>query len=78
MIDQLFTKDKSQVAKGLCIRIMWAHHLFAFPDRIAYVFDDTLLIRIGKECGIIVGLYVFISAYGLSIKPLSYKGGGRE
>ena len=71
----LFTKLKSKEAKGICILIMFIHHLFAFPDRLDNVFNTDYLVRLGQEFGIIVGLYVFISGYGLAIKPLSLKDG---
>lgn len=32
----------------------------------------------GRQCGIIVGLYVFISGYGLATKPLSVRMGGAK
>ena len=71
----LFTKLKSKEAKGICILIMFIHHLFAFPDRLDNVFNTDYLVRLGQEFGIIVGLYVFISGYGLALKPLSLKDG---
>lgn len=67
----LFTKLKSKEAKGICILIMFIHHLFAFPERLDNVFNTDFLVRLGQEFGIIVGLYVFISGYGLALKPLS-------
>lgn len=78
MTEKLFTKEKSLIAKGLCILIMIAHHLFAFPERMNYVFDQSFVVFIGKECGIIVGLYVFISGFGLSTKQLTLRLGWKK
>lgn len=78
MAEILFTKEKSSIAKGLCILIMLAHHLFAFPERMNYAFNESFLINLGKGCGIIVGLYVFISGYGLSTKQLTLFGGVKK
>lgn len=72
-MESIFTKQKSIEAKGMCIIVMMIHHLFAFPDRLDYLFDNRYLVRLGQECGIVVGLYVFISGYGLALTHLSVK-----
>lgn len=71
----IFTKLKSKEAKGICILIMFLHHLFAFPERLDNVFNSNYLVWLGQELAIIVGLYVFISGYGLALKPLRLKDG---
>lgn len=74
----IFSKEKSQMAKGICILIMLAHHLYAFPERLDYTYDIPFFIKLGQEFGIIVGLFVFISGFGLATKPLSVRMGGAK
>ncbi len=69
-----FTKEHTQIAKGVAILLMIAHHLFAFPERIyinsGYIsmvslfgYDIEFLIGIfGKLC---VAMYLFLSGYGI-------------
>lgn len=69
-----FTKQHTQIAKGVAILLMLAHHLFAFPTRI-YVeqgYISMLSIRgynieyligvVGKFC---IAMYLFLSGYGI-------------
>lgn len=71
-----FTQDDTKIAKAIGIILMFVHHLFAFPDRIAsdlyyisiYHWKDTpieyILGQYGKIC---VMLFVFLGGYGTYI-----------
>lgn len=60
-----FTKQHSELAKGLAIIVMIIHHVWGFPDRFNYELSNPLLHRIGMEMGIVVGLFVFLNGIGL-------------
>lgn len=73
MKENSFTKEYSLIAKGIAIILMFMHHLFAFPDRIAtnnYIsilrFNniniEMLIGAFGKIC---VAIYLFLSGYGM-------------
>lgn len=71
-----FTKEHTQIAKGIAILLMLAHHLFAFPDRIHVDLGYISILSIrghnieyligifGKLC---VSMYLFLSGYGIYI-----------
>lgn len=65
----IFTKNDSQIIKGIAILMMIFHHLFAFPERITIVYGNSFLkfffIEIGDFSKICVALFCFISGYGL-------------
>ncbi len=68
-------KEYSGMIKGLAICLMVWHHLFGFPERIhvpyAYVINvgsvspELILAYIGRIC---IGIFAFLSGYGLSVK----------
>lgn len=68
-----FTKDHTEVAKGIAIILMLTHHLFAFPDRIKIgeyisileIKNINLEFFIGGFGKICVGMYLFLSGYGM-------------
>lgn len=70
------SKEKSTMIKGIAIILMIAHHLFAFPERILEpseyfsipIFDNSIAYYIGVFSRICVGIYLFLSGYGLYIK----------
>ncbi len=65
-----FTKEDTNILKGIAILMMLFHHLFGFPDRVAqYMTVETgsliqLLGRFGRLC---VPIFVFISGYGMYV-----------
>lgn len=69
-----FTKEDSQIVKGFAIVMMLFHHLFY--SREAFEGLDIKFILLSEEntillaslCKICVAVFVFISAYGLTIK----------
>lgn len=71
-----FTKEHTQIAKGMAIILMLIHHLFAFPNRILtkQSYKSLLLINglqieyyIGVFGKICVAMFLFLSGYGLYI-----------
>lgn len=69
-----FTKEDTQLLKGLAILLMLYHHLFAFPNRIpknvaliSIVFPngETSAYLIGSFGKICVALFIFLSGYGI-------------
>ncbi len=71
-MDKGLTKEHSLILYGIAILLMVAHHLFGFPERLhtGYISIgqmngkniETVFGIFGKLC---VGLYAFISGYGL-------------
>jgi hypothetical protein len=67
-----FSKNHTQIAKGVAICMMLYHHLFVIPERIScdytsllnMVFPDTQHI-LAVFCKLCVCAYVFLSGYGL-------------
>ena len=60
------TKEQSVFAKGIAILVMFAHHLYAFPDRFDHIWGHPYLIQLGRDLGIVVGLFVFLNGIGLT------------
>lgn len=67
-----FTKEKTNVAKGVAICLMFAHHLYAFPSRIEngsyyipLIPTYDIEVRIGLFGGICVSMFLFLSGYGM-------------
>lgn len=77
-MEHIFTKDKSLLTKGIAILVMLAHHLYGFPDRMEYLYESPFLLGLGIKCSIVVGLFVFISGYGLSATSLSPRKVGQK
>ncbi len=73
MISNTFTKEDSEKVKGLAIILMLIHHCFLSPDRykgqevIFFPFSETTWNEWGGFFKICVPIFVFISAYGLTI-----------
>ena len=75
-----FTKDKTEMIKGIAIILMLFHHFFAFPEwfvtGVSYIGiplrANTLEFVIGKFGHICVALFAFLTGYGLFF---SYKSG---
>jgi hypothetical protein len=81
-----FTKEKTNITKGIAISLMFLNHLFAFPDRILngnyYIslipfFDAEFYV--GKFGNVCVSIFIFLSGYGMflgctrsHIHPLNY------
>lgn len=72
MLKNGISKDQSKIVQGLAILMMLYHHLFSTPEALGSTYNS--LLKIG-ECNIelkmawffkiCVGLYAFISGYGL-------------
>ena len=68
-----FTIDDSLKAKGVGIMLLIFHHLFFTKARfepygIQMSFSENTLITVANACRICVWIFVFISAYGLTIQ----------
>lgn len=72
-----FTKEHTQIAKGIAILFMVYHHLFVIPERLNNEYINLLDINgvnfqsiIANFCKICVCIYIFLSGYGffLSLK----------
>lgn len=85
MKDSLISKNKSLSLKFIAVTLMILLHTFAFPDRIKDVEYISLFeingqqieFYIGRFGSICVGMFTFISGYGLYIsynKGVTYKG----
>ena len=67
-----FTKERTNIAKGLAILLMLSHHLYSFHDRLLngnyYIplipsFDTELYIgNFGNVC---ISMFLFLSGYGM-------------
>ena len=84
-MDKIITKNKSKSIKFIAVCLMITYHLFAFPARIVEVSYNSLFeiggqtieFYISRAGGICVGMFTFLSGYGLYIsynKNISYKG----
>lgn len=67
-----FTKQHTQIAKGIAILMMLYHHLYILPERIEvdyFSLIDCIIpnaqITIAIFCKLCVCIYVFLSGYGL-------------
>ena len=68
-----FDKRKTGIAKGIAILLMLIHHFFGFPKWIAqgntYIGiptgDATLIFYVAKTGKICVGIFLFLTGYGL-------------
>ena len=66
-----FTKDDTWMAKGIAILMMYWHHFF-LPERVVYPtnffpFSEELGVYIASFCKICVGMFAFLSAYGMTV-----------
>jgi Acyltransferase family len=67
-----FTKEKTNIAKGLAIFLMLFNHLYAFPERLLHgnyyipfiPFFETEL-YVGRFGNICVSMFLFLSGYGM-------------
>lgn len=66
-----FTKEDTLCMKGIAILIMFFHHNFLGPDRWLdsaisfYPFSETSVIYLAKFFKICVGMFVFLTGYGM-------------
>ena len=67
-----FTKEKTNIAKGIAVCLMFAHHLYAFDDRMLNDNNYIPLIPffnaeyyIGVFGNICVSMFLFLSGYGM-------------
>ncbi|MCI6652319.1 MAG: acyltransferase [Ruminococcus sp.] len=73
-----FSKDDTLAVKGIAILIMMQHHcfrnvsLFANYDVSFYPFSESLIVPISNFFKICVGMFVFLSAYGLTVSLKKY------
>lgn len=85
MNDNTITKNKSLGIKFIAVLLMIMLHTFAFPDRISNVEYTSIFILnglpieyyIGRLGSICVGMFTFLSGYGLYIsysRNINYKG----
>lgn len=73
-----FTKEDTLIVKGVAIITMLLHHCFICKTNLDYYqlsyapFDKTTVLNIAKWSKVCVGIFVFLSAYGitLSLKKL--------
>ncbi len=75
-----FTKEQTNIAKGVAICLMFAHHLFAFSDRLVNGNNYIPLIpffnlehQIGQFGNICVSIFLFLSGYGMFLGHLNSK-----
>lgn len=71
-MNNTFSKEHSQIAKGVAILLMLYHHLFIIPDRISCGYQSLIdmifpgaQITIATFSKLCVCIYVFLSGYGL-------------
>lgn len=73
-----FSKDDTLAVKGIAILIMMQHHcfrnasLFTNYDVSFYPFSESLIVPISNFFKICVGMFVFLSAYGLTVSLKKY------
>ncbi len=74
-----FTKEDTNVIKGIAILLMLCHHLFAFPERLSSgvfyysafaIGNHTLSYYIGVFGRICVSMFLFLSAYGTYLSSI--------
>lgn len=67
----MLTREETQQFKGAAILIMVFLHLFNQKNNVAlcevnlFFLAEPLVLQLSKFCGICVGLYLFLSGYGL-------------
>ena len=73
-----FTKEQTNIAKGVAICLMFAHHLYAFEDRLINGNSYIALIpffdveyQIGRFGNICVSIFLFLSGYGMFLGYLN-------
>lgn len=75
-----FSKEDSLKCKGFAILIMLFHHMYMSPERYeGYVISfaplsEEMVNQIADFLKICVGLYVFVSAFGLTVSYKNWKG----
>ncbi|MFB2896380.1 acyltransferase family protein [Aerosakkonemataceae cyanobacterium BLCC-F50] len=74
-----FTKEKTNIAKGLAICLMFSHHLYAFPKRLLHGNYYIPMIpffnaeyHLGIFGSICVSMFLFLSGYGMFLGYNSY------
>jgi hypothetical protein len=72
-MDNHFSKEDTKILKGFAMALMLMHHLWAFPERIAYdgltcsieIYDMTLIKYLGIFGRICVSIFMFLGGYGI-------------
>lgn len=78
MINLKFSKEDTLAIKGIAILMMVQHHNFGSKDRFSmydvsfYPFSTDFMVLFSSFCKICVGMYVFLSAYGLTLSLKKY------
>ena len=73
-----FDKNDTLAIKGIAIMFMIQHHGFLSPDRFEGLtvsftpFSQTFIVTISNFLKICVGMYVFLSGYGLTVSLKKY------
>lgn len=73
MTHHTFTKNSTNICKGVAIILMYIHHSFYEPSYwssnpiIFFPFTESQLILIARICKVCVHIFVFLSAYGVYI-----------
>lgn len=78
MINLKFSKEDTLAIKGIAILLMIQHHNFGVDDMVSeynincYPFSPEFVFLFSRFCKICVGMYVFLSAYGLTLSLKKY------
>lgn len=83
-MSRTFTKNDSQAMKGIAILLMLLHHLFYSADSshgiwVNYLFlTQRQTIAFARFCKICVPAFVFVTAYGMTLKYKAHGQGGKS
>lgn len=83
-MDRTFTKRDSQAMKGIAIWLMLFHHLFYSADSphglpVSFLlFDWKQVTAVARFCKICVPAFVFVTAYGMTMKYKTTELGGKS
>lgn len=79
---KIFSKEDTLAVKGIAILLMFYHHCFLKMERFenytisSLIFSDAQIVYLAQFCKICVGMFVFLSAYGMTFsyrkKSLEY------
>ena len=79
---KIFSKEDTLAIKGIAILLMFYHHSFLKMERFekytisSLIFSDQQIVYLAQFCKICVGIFVFLSAYGMTFsyrkKSLEY------
>ena len=83
-MNRTFTKLDSQAMKGAAILLMLLHHLFYSADSshgiaVTYLlFEPKQMVAFARFCKICVPAFVFVTAYGMTLKYNTSEQGGKS